>query len=148
MLESTQLRAPGDPSGGSFATGRGSSAVTIDPPATDRGTPLAGLIAATPDARVQGDAGVLVADVTYRSAEARPGSLFFCVPGTRVDGHDFADRAVAAGASVLVVERPLEVQCVQVVVPSVRRVMGPISAAFFGHPADRLTMVGVTGTNG
>src|SRR5437762_4495109 len=108
MLESTQLRAPGDTSGGSFATGRGSSSVTIDPPATDRGTPLAELIAATPDARVQGDEGVLVADVTYRSAEVRPGSLFFCVPGARVDGHHFADRAVAAGATVLVVEKPLD----------------------------------------
>jgi UDP-N-acetylmuramoyl-L-alanyl-D-glutamate--2,6-diaminopimelate ligase len=122
--------------------------VTIDPPATDRGTPLAELIAATPDARVHGDAGVLVADVTYRSSEARPGSLFFCVPGSRVDGHDFADRAVAAGANVLVVERPLDLPCVQVVVRSVRGAMGPMSAAFFGHPSDRLTLIGATGTNG
>jgi UDP-N-acetylmuramoyl-L-alanyl-D-glutamate--2,6-diaminopimelate ligase len=148
MLESTQVRAPGDPSGGSFATGRGSSVVTIDPPATNRGMPLAALIAASPGARVEGDTGVLVADVTYRSTEVRPGSLFFCVPGTRVDGHDFAGRAVAAGASALVVERPLEVPCVQVVVPSVRLAMGPVSAAFFGHPSDRLTLVGATGTNG
>jgi UDP-N-acetylmuramoyl-L-alanyl-D-glutamate--2,6-diaminopimelate ligase len=148
MLESPQLRAPGDPSGGSFVIGRGSSAVTIDPPTTDRGTPLAGLIAAIPDARVRGDAGILVSDVTYRSAEARPGSLFFCVPGTRVDGHDFAEQVLASGATVAVVERPLDLPLVQVVVPSVRRVMGPISAAFFGHPSERLTLVGVTGTNG
>jgi UDP-N-acetylmuramoyl-L-alanyl-D-glutamate--2,6-diaminopimelate ligase len=122
--------------------------VTIDPPAAERGMPLAELVAAIPDARVQGDAGVLVTDVTYRSAEAMPGSLFFCVPGARVDGHDFAEQALAAGAIATVVERSLDLPCVQVVVPSVRQVMGPISAAFFGHPADRLTLVGVTGTNG
>jgi UDP-N-acetylmuramoyl-L-alanyl-D-glutamate--2,6-diaminopimelate ligase len=48
----------------------------------------------------------------------------------------------------VVVERPLDVSCLQVVVPNVRAAMGPMSAAFFGQPSDRLTVVGVTGTNG
>src|SRR5207244_1462396 len=73
---------------------------------------------------------------------------FFCVPGTRADGHDFAADAIAHGASALVVERWLDLDVPQVRVPSVRAAMGPISADFFGRPADGLVTVGVTGTNG
>lgn len=97
---------------------------------------------------VRGDAATTVSSLGYRSDEAVPGSLFFCVPGTHVDGHDFAGDAVARGATVLVVERPLRSDATQVLVPSVRSAMGPVSASFYGRPADRITLVGVTGTNG
>ncbi len=110
--------------------------------------PLADLVATTPRHEVRGDAAVGVTDVTHRSGDVRPGSLFFCVPGTKADGHDFAGEAARAGAAAVVAERWLRVDATQVLVPSVRQAMGPISAAFFGRPADRMTMVGVTGTNG
>jgi UDP-N-acetylmuramoyl-L-alanyl-D-glutamate--2,6-diaminopimelate ligase len=109
---------------------------------------LADLLRSTPGAQVLGDPSVGVSSVTYRSNEAAPGSLFFAVPGTRVDGHDFAEAAAMAGATAVVVERRVPVKCAQVVVDSVREAMGPISAEFFGRPADRMTVVGVTGTNG
>jgi UDP-N-acetylmuramoyl-L-alanyl-D-glutamate--2,6-diaminopimelate ligase len=96
----------------------------------------------------RGDPGVRVSDVAYRSGDVRPGSLFFCVPGTKLDGHDFADVAVSSGAVALVVERFIPANVPQVLVASVRRAMGPIAAAFFGDPAGSMTMVGVTGTNG
>lgn len=112
------------------------------------GKRLADLLAGLEGAEVRGDQGVRISDLTYRSREAGPGSLFFCVPGTRVDGHRFAPEAVRAGAVALVVERWCPLEVTQVRVPSVREAMGPISAAFFGRPADRLTLVGVTGTNG
>jgi len=89
-----------------------------------------------------------VVDVVYRSQDAVPGSLFFCVPGSGRDGHDFAAEAVANGAVALMLERSLPLDVVQVRVPSVREAMGPVSAAFFGRPGDRMTIVGVTGTNG
>src|SRR5262245_21705218 len=143
MLESAQLRAPDDSSGGSFVP-----TVSIDPSAAARGRPLAELLAAVPLARVHGGPDVSVLDVTYRSSECRTGSLFFCVRGTHVDGHDFAPRAVGAGAVAVVVERVLDVPGTQVVVPSVRTAMGPMSAAFFGRPSDHLTVIGITGTNG
>lgn len=91
---------------------------------------------------------MLVSDVVYRSAEASSGALFFCVPGGHADGHDHAAEAVRRRASAVVVERWLEVPCAQVRVPSVREAMGPVSAAFFGYPSDRFSLVGVTGTNG
>jgi UDP-N-acetylmuramoyl-L-alanyl-D-glutamate--2,6-diaminopimelate ligase len=125
-------------------------------PELDLGRPLAQLVRSLPiGADVipgEHDRDPRIRDVTYRSADVRPGSLFFCVPGDHVDGHTFAPDAAAAGAAALVVERALPRSSIepaaQVVVPSVRRAMGPISAAFFGRPADRMSIVGVTGTNG
>jgi UDP-N-acetylmuramoyl-L-alanyl-D-glutamate--2,6-diaminopimelate ligase len=115
-----------------------------------RAVPLSRLVGTLPDARRgDGETGdATVADVTYRSADVRAGSLFFCVPGDHVDGHDFAPAAAAAGAAAVVVERPVAVECAQVRVPRVRRAMGPMSAAFFGRPSEAFPLVGVTGTNG
>lgn len=110
--------------------------------------PLADLIASLSRREVRGEASVAIAAIGYRSQDAVPGGLFFCVPGSRRDGHDFAGAAVERGAVALVVERWLPLEVPQVLVPSVREAMGPVSAAFFGRPADRMTMVGVTGTNG
>jgi UDP-N-acetylmuramoyl-L-alanyl-D-glutamate--2,6-diaminopimelate ligase len=109
---------------------------------------LAGLLAAVPDAEILGDPTVLVRGLAYATADVRRGSLFFCVPGARADGHAFAADALERGAVALVVERGLDADAPQVVVRSVREAMGPISAAFFGRPADAITVVGVTGTNG
>jgi UDP-N-acetylmuramoyl-L-alanyl-D-glutamate--2,6-diaminopimelate ligase len=113
-------------------------------------TELTTLIDASAQGDVRGDASVGVTDVVYRSADVTPGALFFCVPGSHVDGHHFAPDAVARGAAALVMERWLDVggSAAQVLVPSVRQAMGPMSAAFFGRPSDRLALAGVTGTNG
>jgi UDP-N-acetylmuramoyl-L-alanyl-D-glutamate--2,6-diaminopimelate ligase len=151
MLESRLPRAPGGASGGSFVTGLGTGPgprrSTIPMPST---IALDELIHASAQADVRGDASVAVADVVYRSADVTPGALFFCVPGSRVDGHDFAVEASGRGASVLVVERWLEIEgrVAQVLVPSVRHAMGPMAAAFFGRPSERMALAGVTGTNG
>ncbi|HEX5951473.1 MAG TPA: UDP-N-acetylmuramoyl-L-alanyl-D-glutamate--2,6-diaminopimelate ligase [Actinomycetota bacterium] len=110
--------------------------------------PLGDLLADLPRAEVRGDAARAVTSLRYRSSEAESGTLFFCIPGVRQDGHDFAAEAVLRGASALAVERWLPIDATQVLVPSVREAMGPISAAFHGRPAERLRMVGVTGTNG
>ncbi len=97
---------------------------------------------------VRGDRSARVDALRYRSAEVESGALFFCIPGEHADGHDFAAEAAMRGASALVVERWLPLEIPQALVPSVRETMGPMSAAFHGRPAERLTMVGVTGTNG
>jgi UDP-N-acetylmuramoyl-L-alanyl-D-glutamate--2,6-diaminopimelate ligase len=112
--------------------------------------PLSELLTALPEAEVRGDPVAAVAGVAYRSSEVRPRFLFFCVPGTKGDGHAFAPEAARAGASAVVVERWLDLpeEVVQVRVSSVRDAMGPVAAAFYGHPSRRLVMVGVTGTNG
>jgi UDP-N-acetylmuramoyl-L-alanyl-D-glutamate--2,6-diaminopimelate ligase len=119
------------------------------PPATES-RPLSGLLDALPTATVEGDANVGISGITYRSSEAELGCLFFAVPGARQDGHDHVGGAVTAGAVAVVVQRPVDVapSVTRVMVPSVREAMGPVAAAFHGRPADKLLMVGVTGTNG
>jgi len=109
---------------------------------------LTGLTASIPGLEIRGDPNAEVTDVVYRSAEVMPGALFFGVPGDHVDGHDFAPEAEQRGAAALVVERWMDVRCAQVLVPSVRSAMGPMSAAFFGRPSTDLALAGVTGTNG
>ena len=91
---------------------------------------------------------VEVSGLAYSSASVTPGTLFFCVPGFRVDGHDFAPDAVERGAAALVVERPLGLGVPEVVVDDVRAAMGPVAARFHGEPTSKLRVVGVTGTNG
>ena len=109
--------------------------------------PLRAVVAAT-RAELRGDESVLVADASYDSRDVPHGSLFFCVRGENVDGHDFVGQAVASGAAALVVERPVDVDVPQLIVRSVRAAMGPASATVFGEPASAMTTVGVTGTNG
>jgi UDP-N-acetylmuramoyl-L-alanyl-D-glutamate--2,6-diaminopimelate ligase len=86
--------------------------------------------------------------LTHDSRRIRPGWGFFAVPGASADGHLYAPAAVAAGAAALVVERLLDLDVPQLVVPSVRQAMGPLAAAFYGYPSEKLSVVGVTGTNG
>lgn len=87
-------------------------------------------------------------DATHDSRQAAPGWLFCAIPGTRDDGHRHAPAAVQAGASALLVERWLDLPVPQIRVPSVRAATGKAAAIVHGHPADELTVVGVTGTNG
>ena len=99
-------------------------------------------------ARIVGDRSVEIAGLDYDSRKAGPGTLFFCVPGEKVDGHDFAARVVEAGAGGLVVERELDLDVPQVVVGDARAAMAPLAARFWGDPTAELAVVGVTGTNG
>jgi UDP-N-acetylmuramoyl-L-alanyl-D-glutamate--2,6-diaminopimelate ligase len=106
------------------------------------------LVAAVGAVDVVGRAPVEVRDLAYDTRAVVPGALYFCVPGANVDGHDFADEAIARGAVALVVERPLEVSAPQVVVPDTRVAMAPAADAFFDHPTKELRVAGITGTNG
>ncbi len=102
--------------------------------------------------RLRGDpASVDVDGITAASGTVRPGSLFCCVRGRVVDGHDFAPAAVAAGAVAVLGERELPGlpgEVPQVIVADSRAAMAPVAAALHGHPSRRLAVVGVTGTNG
>src|SRR5207253_1313984 len=109
---------------------------------------LAALVAEIPGARVVGDSAIDVESLAYDSRKVGPGTLFFCVPGEKVDGHEFAAGAVGSGAVALVVERELEVDVAQVVVADARAAMAPLAARFWGDPTGELRVVGVTGTNG
>jgi UDP-N-acetylmuramoyl-L-alanyl-D-glutamate--2,6-diaminopimelate ligase len=106
------------------------------------------LVAALGAVEVVGRAPVEVRDLAYDARAATPGAVFFCVPGARVDGHDFAPEAVERGAVALVVERPLDLPVPQVVVPDARAAMAVAADEFFGRPTEQLEVAGVTGTSG
>jgi UDP-N-acetylmuramoyl-L-alanyl-D-glutamate--2,6-diaminopimelate ligase len=106
------------------------------------------LIAALAPTDVVGGAAFEIRELAYDAREVPAGSLFFCIPGARIDGHDLAADAVRAGAAALVVERTLDVAVPQLVVPSVRAAMPRAAVEFFGDPTASLPVLGVTGTNG
>jgi UDP-N-acetylmuramoyl-L-alanyl-D-glutamate--2,6-diaminopimelate ligase len=109
---------------------------------------LARLIAALAPEAVLGEATVDVRELAYDTRAVTPGAAFFCVPGEHFDGHDFAADAVGAGAAALVVERAVDVDAPQLVVPSARVAMAVAADTFFGEPTRELEVAGVTGTNG
>jgi UDP-N-acetylmuramoyl-L-alanyl-D-glutamate--2,6-diaminopimelate ligase len=106
------------------------------------------LIAVLAPAEVVGQAETAVHDLAYDARAVRPGSLFFCVPGLRADGHEFAAQAVANGAVALVVQRTLDLPVPQLVVEDARAAMAVAADEFFGRPTDELAVAGVTGTAG
>ncbi len=109
---------------------------------------LADLIAGAEVERTRGALEVEIVDLAYDSRRVGPGTLFFCVPGEKSDGHDFAPAAVEAGAAGLVVERELDLDVAQVAVANARAAMAPLAARFHGDPTSELKVVGITGTNG
>ena len=107
------------------------------------------LVAAlAPEAVLGSPDPVEVRDLAYDARAVTPGAAFFAVPGEHVDGHRFAEQAVENGASVLVVERAVEPEVPQLVVPSTRAAMATAADVFFGEPTRELEVAGVTGTSG
>jgi UDP-N-acetylmuramoyl-L-alanyl-D-glutamate--2,6-diaminopimelate ligase len=109
---------------------------------------LDALIRALAPREVTGTRPVEIADLAYDTRKVAAGSLFFCVPGERVDGHTLAWEAIERGAVALVVERELEASIPQLLVDDVRAAMAVAADAFFGEPTKELELAGVTGTNG
>jgi UDP-N-acetylmuramoyl-L-alanyl-D-glutamate--2,6-diaminopimelate ligase len=106
------------------------------------------LIAALAPTDVVGSGALEIRELAYDAREVPRDSLFFCVPGARLDGHELAADAVAGGALALVVERRLPLHVPQVVVPSVRDAMPRAAVEFFGDPTADLPVAAITGTNG
>ena len=99
---------------------------------------------------VQGSLDTEVRSVVFDSRKADKDSLFICIKGAVSDGHKYAEDVAAKGASVLVVQDHVAVQehVTVIKVPDSRYAMACISAAWFGHPAEKLKVIGITGTKG
>lgn len=93
-----------------------------------------------------------ITDVIYDSRKVRAGCLFVCIPGAKADGHKYAADAVKAGAAALLVERevelPEEADVTIIRVEDTCYAMAFVSAAYFGHPAKQMKIIGITGTKG
>lgn len=106
-----------------------------------------------------------ISSVVYDSREARAGSLFVAIRGEKTDGNQFIAAAIARGAAAIISEmpplipngrsqteeitpgpRPDSVAWLQV--PDARKALATVAANFYGRPAEKLQLVGITGTNG
>lgn len=101
---------------------------------------------------VRGTTNREVSEVVCDSRKVTKDSLFICICGYNVDGHEYAAEVVSKGAAVLVVQKdvelPADADVTVIQVEDTRYAMAFISAAYFGHPADRLKVIGITGTKG
>lgn len=111
---------------------------------------LANLLSDVDYTILQGTLPEEVSDVCRDNRKVTRGCLFICIQGARFDTHEIASEIAAKGASILLVERevlvPPEVTVIQV--PSTRIAMAEIYAAYYGHPAEQMKLVGITGSKG
>lgn len=114
--------------------------------------PLRAVIAAVPDAVVTGDPAGTVSGVTHDSREVIAGDLYAAMPGATHHGADFVNEAIAAGASAILTDEEGAARIIAVVpvviANSPRNVLGQVSSEIYGQPSEKLTVLGVTGTNG
>ena len=89
-----------------------------------------------------------ISGVSYDSRTTRPGDLFVAMTGFETDGHAYIPKAAEAGAAAVLCQRPPENGLPYVQVENSRRALAVLGANFYGHPAEQMTMVGITGTNG
>ena len=100
---------------------------------------------------VNGSDQTEVTEVVYDSRKVTEGCLFICITGAKADGHDFVEEVIAKGAKTIVVEKDCFItnkETTVIKVENTRYAMAFISAAYFGHPADTLKVIGITGTKG
>lgn len=89
--------------------------------------------------------------IQYDSRKVNEGDLFVCLTGFEVDGHDYANKAIEAGAKVVLCEKKIDIKSEGVTVLLVnegRKALATMSANYYGHPTKSLKLIGVTGTNG
>lgn len=91
-----------------------------------------------------------VSQIDYDSRQVQAGSLFVCIPGAKVDGHQFIDQVIKKGAKVIVVEREVDYQegITYIQVKDARLALALLSCAFFDYPSRKMTVIGITGTKG
>lgn len=106
------------------------------------------LIKCLPKKKIIGKTNVEIADLEINSKLVREDSLFICLNGTTFDSHDCVAELENYGCAAVVCERELATKIPQIVVEDARAAMSLLAAEFFGRPAERLKLIGVSGTNG
>lgn len=94
------------------------------------------------------DLDIEIGDISYDSRKTQKNDLFVAIRGFESDGHNFIGAAVSAGASVILCEEKPEEEIPYVLVKNSRQALALASKNYFEDPASKMTLVGVTGTNG
>jgi len=109
------------------------------------------LISCLPVKEIHGNLPKEVFEIAIDSRSVQPESVFVCIKGYTVDGHDYALQAIESGAKIIVSEKKLELDYSRVaciVVEDTTRALGLLASKFYGYPSNDMTMIGITGTNG
>ena len=96
----------------------------------------------------EGNADVEITSVESSSLTVEEGSAFVCIKGYETDGHKYAKNAAEKGASVIIAEDDVDVDCPVVKVKDTRRTMAVVCGNFYNNPSKEFKLVGITGTNG
>lgn len=107
------------------------------------------LIETLENKEIRGDMTMDVRNIAFDSRNAAPGTLFVAIPGTKTDGRLFVEDAIRRGASAIMAQDDVEVSGIPLVkVRDCRKALAAIAARFYDYPAQKLKIIGVTGTNG
>lgn len=109
---------------------------------------LADLAAPITSKTLFGDPRTMVSGIQFDSRLVTNGDLFAALSGADFDGHAFSSRAIEAGATALLVERLIETDTAQLMVPDSRAALATVAATFHNHPSRDLACIGITGTDG
>jgi UDP-N-acetylmuramoyl-L-alanyl-D-glutamate--2,6-diaminopimelate ligase len=112
---------------------------------------LSDLIKVLPEARVTGKTGLEISHLAYDSRKIKSNGLFVAITGHQLDGHRFIDQAIQNGAKAVVVENGRwsdRSPVTMIRVKNSRQALSRLAACFFGFPASRLHLIGITGTSG
>lgn len=102
---------------------------------------------------IKGSLDKEIVKIQYDSRKVKENHMFVCLAGFEVDGHNYANKAIESGATVIVCEKDLEFDKISdeitvIKVEEGRKTLAIMSANYYGHPTKRLKLIGVTGTNG
>jgi UDP-N-acetylmuramoyl-L-alanyl-D-glutamate-L-lysine ligase len=109
------------------------------------------LLSILPIKKIEGALPQAITDLAVNSRVINAGGMFVCIIGFTVDGHNFVQQAVDNGARVIVASEPVDVDLEKVAVVTVEntsRAISLLAARYYQYPSKKMTMIGVTGTNG
>ena len=100
------------------------------------------------DGSIQKAENTEIQGLCFNSRACKKGDLFFCIVGGCADSHFFVQEAIENGAAAIVCSREIECSVPAVLTNDTRKAMGLIASAFYGDPAQKIKLIGITGTNG
>ena len=99
---------------------------------------------------INGPVDILIEDISYDSRTIKDKSMFICIRGYNVDGHDYIDEAIKKGATAILIDKKVryEKNVTYIKVKDTKEAMSIVAKNFFKNPCDKINLIGITGTNG